>query len=365
MKRKKRTTGGNLHEERKVDHVKICLEEDVASSKNFWDDVYLVHEALPEVDPEDVDLTVEVFGRKLAAPIIISGMTGGSESVTRINENIAAVAEELGIAMGVGSQRAALLDASLRGSFEVVKEHSPPLVLANIGAPQLVKQNDGVVFGAEEAIDAMEMVGAHLIAVHLNFLQEMVQPEGDRKTDGVWEALKGLSQEVPVVAKETGAGVSRKAAIMLKEAGVKGIDVGGLSGTTFSAVEYYRALQASDSLKAALARTFWDWGIPTPVSLLRASVGLPLIATGGLRDGLDVARALSLGAALGGFARGVLKDAVESKEALMVRLQTIIEELKVALALQGIKRARDARERPGILLGQTAEIAKEMERRGL
>ena len=132
-----------------------------------------------------------------------------------------------------------------------------------------------------------------------------------------------------------------------------------------SAVEYYRALQASDSLKAALARTFWDWGIPTPVSLLRASVGLPLIATGGLRDGLDVARALSLGAALGGFARGVLKDAVESKEALMVRLQTIIEELKVALALQGIKRARDARERPGILLGQTAEIAKEMERRGL
>lgn len=365
MTKKNDRVSGNIHEGRKVDHIRICLEEDVASSRNYWDEVFLVHEALPEVDPEEVDLTVEVFGRRLSAPIIISGMTGGSDSVKRINENIAAVAEELNIAMGVGSQRAALLDPSLRGSFEVVRDHSPPLVLANIGAPQLVKQDDGVVFGIEEAREAMDMVGAHLIAVHLNFLQEMVQPEGDRRTVGVHEALNTLAREVPVVAKETGAGISRRTAIMLRDAGVKGIDVGGLSGTTFSAVEYYRALQVSDRLKASLAKTFWNWGIPTPVALIRASVGLPLIATGGLRDGLDVARALSLGASLGGFARGVLKEAVEGKEALKERIQTIIEELRVALALQGLKSARDARQRPGILLGETAEIAKEMERRGL
>ncbi|MCD6383209.1 MAG: type 2 isopentenyl-diphosphate Delta-isomerase, partial [Thermoplasmata archaeon] len=283
-----------VHQERKEDHLRICINEDVSSSRNYWDDVYLVHRALPEVNVDEVDLTTEIFGKKLSAPIIISAMTGGSPSVTHINENIARVASDLGIAMGVGSQRAAILDRSLRGSFEVVKDYSPPLVLANLGMPQFLDQGDGKPFGVEEAREAMEMVGADILAIHLNFLQEFVQPEGDRRTEGATERLKELAKEVPIVVKETGAGISRDTALLLKKAGVKGIDVGGLSGTSFSAVEYYRALEAGDDVKAHIAKVFWDWGIPTPVSLVRASVGIPLIATGGLRHGLDVARALSL-----------------------------------------------------------------------
>jgi len=323
---------------RKEEHLKICLENDVAASYNYWDDLQFVHESIPDFDMEEIDITIELFGKHLNAPIIISGMSGGCESGKVVNENLAVAAEELRIGMGVGSQRAALEHPELVESYSVIQDYRIPLVYGNLGAPQLIDQGDGHrPIGVEAATSAMEMIGADLLAIHLNYLQEIAQPEGDLKAKGVMDAIKELANELPILAKETGAGISKKTAILLKDCGVKGIDVGGTGGTSFSAVEVYRAMDADDTLRERLGRAFWNWGIPTPVSVKLANVGIPIIATGGLRNGMDVARAIALGADAGGFARQLLKPAMESPEAVVHEIGLIIEELKVAMFLTGAR----------------------------
>ncbi len=339
---------------RKEEHLRICLEKDVAGGYNHWDDLQFVHESIPDFDMDEIDLTIDLFGKRLNAPIIIAGMTGGCESGKVVNKNLAVAAEELKIGMGVGSQRAALEHPELADSYSVIQDYKIPLVYANIGAPQLIRQDDGhEPIDADSGKLAMEMVGADLLAIHLNYLQEIAQPEGDLRAKGVLESITNLASELPILAKETGAGISNKTALHLRDAGVKGIEVGGAGGTSFSAVEVYRAVEAKDHLRERLGRAFWDWGIPTPVSVEQSKVGLPIIATGGLRNGLDVARALSLGADAGGFARQLLRPAMEGSEEVIREIELIIEELKVAMFLTG---ARNLKELQSLKLIRTGRI---------
>jgi isopentenyl-diphosphate delta-isomerase len=344
-----------LIQRRKGDHVEIVANEDLSQNYAYWDDIKLVHNPLPEVDLEEVDTSVTIFGRSLKAPLIISAMTGGYGKAEEINRNLASVAEDFGIGMGVGSQRAALENPEVARTYSVIKEFEIPLRIGNLGVPQLIKQGLTAPLGIEEGKAAMEMVDAHMLAVHLNYLQEIVQPEGDTKSKGGLKALEKFASALPVIAKETGAGVPRETALKLKKAKVRGIDVGGLGGTSFSAVEYFRAKSAGDSSRANIGRTFWDWGIPTPVAVVVANVGLPVIATGGLRSGLDVARAITIGASSAGMAGRLLPAALEGKDALTRELNTIIDELKAAMFLVGAKDLKELAASKAILTGRSKD----------
>lgn len=340
---------------RKTDHVDICAKEDTGQSYVYWDDVKLVHNPLPEVDLEEIDTSSSVFGRRLEAPLIISAMTGGYGKAEEINKNLASVAEEFGIGMGVGSQRAALENPEVARTYSVIKEFEIPLRIGNLGVPQLIKQGLRSALGIEEGRAAMEMVDAHLLAVHMNYLQEIVQPEGDTRSKGGLRALEAFASALPVIAKETGAGIPREAALRLKKAKVKGLDVGGLGGTSFAAVEYYRARSAGDSARANIGKTFWDWGIPTPVAVVVAEVGLPVIATGGLRSGLDVARALGIGASCGGMAGRLLPSSLEGRDAVAREVGTIIDELKAAMFLVGASSIKELAATRAIMTGRSKE----------
>jgi len=321
-------------ESRKEDHVKICLNKDVDLKKNYWEDIEFYHQSAPEIDFEDIDVEVDFLDKRLKAPIIIAGMTGGYDEGKNLNEKLASAAEKMGIGFGVGSQRAALENEELRESYETVSRYSPPIVLGNIGAPQLIKQKDSKPLGVTEANELLEMIGGDYLAVHFNYLQEVVQPEGDLKAKGVLNSLKKLSSEVPTIAKETGAGVSTQMALNFQNAGVKAIDVGGKGGTSFSAVEHYR--NQEEKMKK-ISKNLWNWGIPTPVSIVecRGSVSLPLIATGGIRDGIQIAKALALGADTVGIAGGVLRALDDDTRTLEEYIERVVRELKTVMFLLG------------------------------
>ena len=341
-------------EQRKAEHVNIILQENVSAEYNYWNDVRLVHNALPEIDLDDIDLGVKFLGKRLAAPLIISSMTGGFGMGKEINANLAKAAAEVGVAMGVGSQRAALEKPDLVPTYAVVKDFGVPLVLANLGAPQLVPQEGKRAYGLADARRAIEMIDADALIIHLNFLQEVVQPEGDRRSKGCLAAIKSLAAKFPVMAKETGAGISRETAARLKQTGVKAIDVGGLGGTSFSAVEHYRARKEASTLKERLGATFWNWGIPTPASILLSDVGLPLVATGGIRSGLDAAKGIALGATMAGMAKPMLEAARTSADAVVMELRAVIEELKAAMFLTGSTSIKELQDRPAIVSPPTA-----------
>ncbi len=348
-------TPERIIERRKGDHVDICAKEDLSQDYYYWDDVKLVHNPLPEIDLDEVSTSTTIFGRKLGAPLIISAMTGGYGKAEEINRNLASAAEQFGLGMGVGSQRAALENKELARTYAVIRDFEVPLRIANLGVPQLIKQGPTEPIGIEDGRAAMEMIDAHLLAIHMNYLQEIVQPEGDTKSRGGLKALEAFATALPVIAKETGAGIPREAALKLKKAKVKGLDVGGLGGTSFSAVEYYRAKSAGDSKRANIGRTFWDWGIPTPVAVVVANVGLPIISTGGLRSGLDVARALAIGAGCAGMAGRLLPAALEGKDAVSHELRTIIDELKAAMFLVGAKNVKELAATRALMTGRSKE----------
>jgi len=344
---------------RKADHIRICLTTDVQSHVSAgFEDIHLVHEALPEISLTEIDTTTNIFGHKLSSPIIIAGMTGGTRKAAKINATLAEAAEKLGLGMGVGSQRIAIEDPKQEYSFRIVREKAPTaFIIANIGCVQLVKG-----YGVNEALKAVEMVEANALAIHLNTLQEAVQVEGQVDFKEALKKIREITQTltIPVIAKETGSGISSETAKKLEEAGVKGIDVGGVGGTSWAAVEYYRAKELKKRFNQQLSLTFWDWGIPTVISLIETvkTTNLTTIATGGVRSGIDIAKALALGAHAAGIALPLLKTAVKGVEKTVWKLKCLTEELKVAMFLTGKKSVEELRKTPLVITGKTAEWLK-------
>jgi isopentenyl-diphosphate delta-isomerase len=318
---------------RKADHIRINLEEDVRSGLTTGLERYsFVHQALPELDLSAVDASVTWFGKRLAAPLLISSMTGGTPEAQRINLALAAAAQAAGIAMGLGSQRAAVEDPALAATFQVRSVAPDILLFANLGAVQL---NYG--YGLDQCRRAVDMIAADALVLHLNALQEAVQPEGDANFAGLLGKIEAICRAlpVPVIAKEVGWGFSEQAARHLAAAGVAALDVAGAGGTSWSQVEMHRARSASQRRVAA---AFVDWGIPTAEAIQnvrRATPGLPIIASGGLRDGLDVAKCLALGAGLCGLAGPFLKAAAVSVDAVAEAIVELNRELRIAMFAAG------------------------------
>ena len=345
-------------EKRKAEHLRLAAEGDVETRRGpGWEDVHLVHDALPVVDAARVDLSTKLLGHTLSLPLVIAGMTGGHTGAERVNATLAAAAARHGLAMGVGSQRAALRDPDLRRTYAIVREHAPKaFVIANVGVSQLVAQDDGAGLAAKDIRTLVEMVGADAIALHLNYLEESVQPEGQTRAAGVEAAIRRLVRQssVPVIAKETGAGISGAVARRLAALGVRAIDVGGVGGTSFAAIEALRAGERGDLARARLGEVFRDWGVPTAVAVAGAArSGLPVIATGGVRSGLDAAKALALGATAVGVGRPLLQAALEGAEAIDRWLAQFALELRTAAFLAGVTRVRDLAMHPPVVTGAT------------
>ncbi|MEM1586809.1 MAG: type 2 isopentenyl-diphosphate Delta-isomerase [Candidatus Bathyarchaeia archaeon] len=344
-------------EDRKDDHIKICMERDV-EAKNVstgFEDVYLIHRALPEINLSEVRTETIFLGYKFSAPIIVEGMTGGTERAMEINSAIAEAVEDLHLGMGVGSQRAAIEKPSLERTYRVVREKAPnAFIAANIGGAQLAAG-----YSVKEITSIIEMVRANALVIHLNPLQEIIQPEGETLYAGILCRISELASRlnVPIIVKETGCGISHEVAKMLEMAGVSCIDVAGAGGTSWAAVEYYRAAERGDNYGQDLGALFWDWGIPTVVSLVEVvcSVKIPVIASGGIRSGIDVAKSIALGASLAGVARPILLAASKGYGEVKRALNSLISHLRCVMFLTGAKSIEDLKRVPLIIVGRTGE----------
>lgn len=341
---------------RKLEHIRICLERDVESVgvRTGFSDVHLVHACLPELDLDEVSLETEFLGRRFSAPIAISALTGGPRLSTLINKSLAEASQELNVPLELGSQRPAIEDPSLRESFRQVRDVAPDsFIVANVGAVQVASK------GLDFVKEAVDMVDADAVAVHLNPLQEAIQPEGEASFRGVLGAIGELSKQiqVPVVVKETGCGIAREEASALERAGASAIDVAGAGGTSWGAIEAYRALSRGDEGGYRLGMAFRDWGVPTAVSIVEVSQStrLPVIGSGGVRSGIDAAKAIALGAALAGMALPLLKPAIVGGWAVAEVLRRVMRELKLAMFLTGSRRVEDLRRARVVVTGLTAE----------
>ncbi|GAB4419191.1 MAG: type 2 isopentenyl-diphosphate Delta-isomerase [Anaerolineae bacterium] len=319
---------------RKDDHIRINLEEDVQFPRltTGLEKLHFMHQAVPELDLPAVDTSTVFLGKTLRSPLLISSMTGGTERAEQINMTLAEAAQSAGVAMGLGSLRVALEDPTVAATFQVRRVAPDILLFANLGAVQL---NYG--YGVDHCRRAVELVEADALILHLNAVQEAVQPEGDGRFAGLLGRIEQVCRalDVPVIAKEVGWGISPQAARQLADAGVAVIDVAGAGGTSWSEVEYHRAPTA---YHARVARAFADWGIPTADSIryVREAVpGLPIIASGGLRDGVDVAKCIALGAELGGMAGPFLKAAVQGVDAVHRTLWELTTQLRIAMFAAG------------------------------
>jgi len=345
---------------RKADHIRISLKKNVQAREatTGFEDIHFVHKALPEIDKQKISLSTTVFNHKFAAPLIVGAITGGTSKATRINAIIAEAVEELGLGMGVGSQRAAIEDRKLERTFAIARKKAPTAFLtANIGGVQLIHG-----YGLKEAKKAVEMIDADAIEIHLNPLQEAVQTEGQTNFKGVLEKIGEIAEELdkPVIAKETGAGIAAEDARKLEAAGVKGIDISGAGGTSFAAVEYYRTKEQRNSFQRRLGNIFWDWGIPTAISLIEVAqtVRIPIIASGGIRSGEEMAKALALGASLTSLSQPVLQAAVKGVKETKNVLSLLIGELRNSIFLVGADSVHALQRTPIVITGKTAEWAR-------
>ncbi len=323
---------------RKSEHLRLALDRRHQLEAGYFDEWRLPHDALPELSLDAIDTRLTVLGRPLRAPLRVSCMTGGTPQAAVVNRHLAQAAQACGVAFGVGSQRAALEDPSLAWTFRV-RDLAPEVpILANLGAVQL---NRG--YGLQECRAAVEMVGADALVLHLNVLQEAIQPEGDHDFRGLLDRIRAVAAglEVPVIVKEIGCGISGSVARRLYGAGIRIVDVAGLGGTSWARIEGARADDAE------LGERFADWGIPTPEAIRQAATvrGLTVIGSGGVRTGVDVAKAIALGASLAGMAQPFLAPAGQSVAAVVERIERTVRELRVAMlctgagTLQALRRA--------------------------
>ncbi|MCA9528670.1 MAG: type 2 isopentenyl-diphosphate Delta-isomerase [Myxococcales bacterium] len=335
-------------QQRKADHLDLCATDEVAfrGQTTLLEGVRLVHQALPELSLDEVDTRVELLGKTLRAPIVIAGMTGGHPRAAEVNQALAGIAERRGYAFGLGSQRAMQREPSTAWTYQVREAAPTALVLGNIGVVQARQMP------TEEVAALVRRVGADALCVHMNPAMELIQPGGDRDFRGGLDTFARLVSElgVPVVAKETGSGVSAEVAGQLFEAGVRHVDTSGAGGTSWVGVETLRSTGAG----RALGELLWDWGIPTAASVCFASrAGMVTIATGGIRDGLDLARAIALGARCGGLARTAFQafteGGVEGAEALFDEVE---QALRAVMLLCGARTVADLQAAPRVLRGE-------------
>ena len=318
---------------RKADHIRINLEQDVSSAITTGLETYrFVHEAVPDLNLAEIDLSQVIFGKRIAAPILVSSITGGTSEAARINQILAEAAQSYGIAMGLGSQRAGIEHPELAGTFQVRNVAPDILLFANLGAVQLNYQ-----YTVDHCRRSVDMIEADGLILHLNPLQEALQPEGDTRFAGLLEKIELVCKTVgvPVIAKEVGWGISETTAKRLAECGVSAIDVAGAGGTSWSQVEMYRI---HDEYLARVAGAFRGWGIPTAESILQVRKGAPgllTFASGGLKDGIDIAKCISLGARLGGMAGTLLKTATQSLEATVKAIEEIRREILICMFVTG------------------------------
>lgn len=330
-------TNPDLTERRKADHIRINLEEDVTFKKltTGLEKYFFMHQALPEINLADVDTTATLFSKTLKTPLLISSMTGGTAEAREINRTLAAGAQAAGIAMGLGSMRAAVEDESLADTYRVRDVAPDILLFANLGAVQF---NYG--YGLDECLLLVEMIQADALILHFNALQEAVQPEGDGNFANLLPQIEKVCKAlpVPVIAKEVGWGFAEETVRRLADAGVAAIDVAGAGGTSWSQVEMHRA---PTTRHARVAGAFIDWGIPTAVSIQygrRAAPHLPIFASGGIRNGIDAAKCIALGANLVGFAGDFLRAADKGGvDGVIEMAETITAELRVAMFCSGVK----------------------------
>ena len=314
---------------RKSDHIRINLEEDVSSGLSTGLEKYrFIHQALPEMSLDNVNLTQYLFGKVQRVPVLVSSMTGGTPVAARINRILATAAQEVGLAMGIGSQRVAIEDPQLAVTFKVRKYAPDILLFANLGAVQL---NYG--YGIDECQRAIDMIEADGLILHLNPLQEAIQPEGDKNFSGLVAKIADIRQAIngPMIVKEVGWGISKQAAQMLFAAGVDAIDVAGAGGTSWSQIEMHRIKNPFESQTAG---AFIDWGIPTVESILNVRKVNPeglVFASGGLKTGIDIAKCLALGANLGGMAGMFLKAAFQSLETAVDVMQMVVDQIRIAM----------------------------------
>lgn len=347
--------------ERKSDHLAICATEDVGfrGVSTLFECVRLVHDALPDCKLADVDTSAVVLGKRLRAPILIAAMTGGTDEAGRVNDELASIAEERGLGFGLGSQRAMHLRPESRRTYSVRDRAPCTLILGNVGVVQARAMTDA------ELRDLVGNVGADALCIHLNPAMELVQPGGDRDFSGGLDTIARLVGDlgIPIVVKETGCGISPTVAARLRAAGVRHVDVSGAGGTSWVGVETKRAAAAGNESAQSLGEAFWDWGVPTAASIASlAPMGFDtLIATGGIASGLDVARAVALGATAAGVARPVLRALSSGGRAgAMEFLDRIEAELRAAMLLTGSRSLAALRNTPRVLVGELSTWVEQL-----
>ena len=334
-----------MHHLRKEEHLRVCIERDVRSPihSTGLEEYSLIHCAMPEIALDDVDLQITLLGKPLQAPLLISAMTGGTAKAARINSHLAEAAQTLGIAMGVGSQRPAIEDTTVSCTYQVRQSAPDAFLMANLGAVQL---NYG--YGLDQCLQAVDMIRADALVLHLNPLQECLQPNGNTDFSNLLHKIAALCKAlpVPVVVKEVGWGLSEEVARELAQVGVAALDVAGTGGTCWSEVERHRV---SELGLRDIASDFADWGIPTSESIQLARRGapdLPILASGGIRTGIDIAKCIALGADMGGLGHPLLQPALSSPEAVIERLSILIDALRIAMFCVGARDVASLRTAP-------------------
>ena len=339
-----------VNEDRKLEHLALICEKGMQASRNWMDSVYLHPRAVPMVDPGDIDLSCTLFGRHFNAPFYVAAMTGGHAKSKVINEVLAKACAEAGIPLGLGSQRVALDNDELVETYKIARDVSDDLFLiGNIGMSQLVKSNNPIIV-AKKCVD---MIKADALAIHFNKLQELVQPEGDRVFSKIMDIVESIAYalDVPVIIKEVGTGFSRPDFETIKNYRIGAIDVGGFGGTNFALVEAERANEDTYPYTRNMGEVFKDCGIPTPASIIMAKkyAVFPTLATGGIRTGLDVVKALCLGANMAGMAYPFLIACLndinsESIENSTKEIETIKAEIRIAMCLLNARTIADLEE---------------------
>ncbi|BCU67454.1 type 2 isopentenyl-diphosphate Delta-isomerase [Sulfolobales archaeon HS-7] len=335
---------------RKMEHIEVTLYGDVDGiTSTLMSDVDLVHQAIPGFSIEEINIGTKFLKKEISAPFMITGMTGGSEELMLINSTIAEVAENIGIPMGVGSQRIAIENSEAEESFRIARKKAPSIpLIANIGYPQLAN------YTVKEIDKLINLIEADALAVHLNVAQEVFQPEGE--TNYYFEYLEKLvdlsrSLDIPLIVKETGCGISMETANLLEKHGISYVDISGAGGTSWIGVEMIRG-QRRNNPKSKSAKLFANWGIPTAASIIETRYVMNnafIIGSGGIRNGLDVAKAIALGSNISGFALPALGEVIRGKASLTEFLQSVIFELKVGMLLTGSKDVKQLHKVPLVI----------------